>query len=681
MKIRIFSFAATLGLLTQQVSAQTSDFVYQGLLKENGAAANGTYQMQIVVRDVFTNQVGSAFAFPVVGVTNGLFNLRLDFGTSPFDGSVRFFEVGVRTNGSVSPYTILSPRQEITSAIYAIQARNAETANNVLGNITDSQLSSNIPRLNSSPNFSGTVTVNAINGNGAGLTNVNSATLNGLSSGAFWKLGGNTGVGTNFLGTTDNTALDFRVNGVRALRIQPDATSPNLIGGHFANTVTNLSFGSTIGGGGDFSFPNLIASSYSFIGGGYGNTIEPSAVYGVIGGGSYNTLDTNAYEGTIAGGSANTVLRSGPGGFVGGGFLNTVGSENAVIAGGSLNYIGAGSETAVIGGGKDNTIDSYTLQSTISGGLENLIETRNDSSTIAGGANNTIEANSYQSVISGGSENHIYGEGATIAGGARNTNYGFAAVIGGGLGNRNISSYGVIGGGSRNTNAPATLNATIPGGSDNFVSGNYGFAAGHRAKAISPGTFVWADSSNADFASTSTNQFLIRASGGVGIGTNNPSAPLHVHGNARVTGLLRSGSETGSSHVPNPAGLVIRRINSTASTVGSVIARTDLVTLERDGTAAGLVIRYPVTTVKQTVSCTGIDKNGTPVGFYQAFTPAGAGTVQICTDVQRWVKVQISFGNTYNQGGHVTQVTLDRYDDGATSDNYWMGTLTSTFNQ
>jgi len=39
---------------------------------------------------------------------------------------------------------------------------------------------------------------------------------------------------------------------------------------------------------------------------------------------------------------------------------------------------------------------------------------------------------------------------------------------------------------------------------------------------------VWADSTNADFASTAANQFLIRASNGVGIGTNSPEGLLHV---------------------------------------------------------------------------------------------------------------------------------------------------------
>ena len=51
---------------------------------------------------------------------------------------------------------------------------------------------------------------NTISGNGAGLANVNAATLNGLAASNFWRSTGNAGTtpGVNFLGTTDNQPLD-----------------------------------------------------------------------------------------------------------------------------------------------------------------------------------------------------------------------------------------------------------------------------------------------------------------------------------------------------------------------------------------------------------------------------------------------------------------------------------------
>jgi hypothetical protein len=57
--------------------------------------------------------------------------------------------------------------------------------------------------------------------------------------------------------------------------------------------------------------------------------------------------------------------------------------------------------------------------------------------------------------------------------------------------------------------------ATVPGGLDNNAEGYCSFAEGRRAEALHAGSFVWADSTNADFSSTCDNQFLIRASGGV----------------------------------------------------------------------------------------------------------------------------------------------------------------------
>jgi len=79
------------------------------------------------------------------------------------------------------------------------------------------------------------------------------------------------------------------------------------------------------------------------------------------------------------------------------------------------------------------------------------------------------------------------------------------------------------------------LNSTAMG-FGTTASGDYSTAMGRHAQATNDGTFVWADSEDADFASTGTNQFLIRASGGVGIGTDSPQFALHVNGEAGKPG-------------------------------------------------------------------------------------------------------------------------------------------------
>jgi parallel beta-helix repeat protein len=112
--------------------AQTTAFTYQGQLKYGGQAANGSYDLRFTLYDAAT--VGSAVAGPVYvddkTVANGLFSADVDFGASPFDGSDRWLEIGVRPgsadNGDRTGYTTLSPRQKISNNPYAIYSLNTE---------------------------------------------------------------------------------------------------------------------------------------------------------------------------------------------------------------------------------------------------------------------------------------------------------------------------------------------------------------------------------------------------------------------------------------------------------------------------------------------------------------------------------------------------------------------------
>src|SRR5207249_3058590 len=87
--------------------------------------------------------------------------------------------------------------------------------------------------------------------------------------------------------------------------------------------------------------------------------------------------------------------------------------------------------------------------------------------------------------------------------------------------------------------------AVVLGGEFNEARGNWSLAAGLRARAMHQGSFVWADPdliNFTSFGSTAENQFLIRASGGVGVGTNSPMAPLDVAGRARMTEVQITGN-------------------------------------------------------------------------------------------------------------------------------------------
>ncbi len=137
--------------------AQTAVFTYQGRLLDGGQPANGSYDLRFRLADATNNgnYVGPALTRTAVAVSNGLFAAALDFGASIFDGSARWLEIGVRTNGSIDPYVLLSPRQAITATPYSTFANTAASAA-VAANLTPGA---------------------AITVNGAGITNLNGAEL------------------------------------------------------------------------------------------------------------------------------------------------------------------------------------------------------------------------------------------------------------------------------------------------------------------------------------------------------------------------------------------------------------------------------------------------------------------------------------------------------------------------
>jgi len=110
--------------------SQGSTFTYEGRLLDGGAPANGSYDLQFALTDaaINGNHLGAAFTSAPVLVSSGLFATTLNFGASVFDGSSRWLEIGVRTNGSTVPYALLSPRQAITATPYAVYANSSATA-------------------------------------------------------------------------------------------------------------------------------------------------------------------------------------------------------------------------------------------------------------------------------------------------------------------------------------------------------------------------------------------------------------------------------------------------------------------------------------------------------------------------------------------------------------------------
>jgi hypothetical protein len=120
-----------------------------------------------------------------------------------------------------------------------------------------------------------------------------------------------------------------------------------------------------------------------------------------------------------------------------------------------------------------------------------------------------------------------------VGGGQSNSATGSWSTVGGGYDNEAKAQFSFIGGGNRNEISEAGTYSVIPGGYLCSVDAEHSFAAGHRTWVMANhhGTFAWADHSDgAHFTSSGPDQFLIRAVGGVGIGTNAPTTQLHVVG-------------------------------------------------------------------------------------------------------------------------------------------------------
>jgi len=320
-----------------------------------------------------------------------------------------------------------------------------------------------------------------------------------------------------------------------------------VIGGGYGNLISCNAMRAVIGGG-DNNRVEMDAAGAG-IGGGTGNTIREGASGGRIDGGFGNVIGTNAFNAKIGGGTINGIDYGSREAEIGGGFGNVIGknadfstigggygnwiqnfSQFATVGGGRQNVIGTNAAQSFIGGGQGNAIEPGSPNSFIGGGLSNVIKFGAFESTVAGGRINCIQTNAHDSTISGGVGNVIgrAADGSTIGGGNSNTiaSGSFATIAGG---DQNVvgdaTSYGgafaTVGGGSENV-ARGSCSA-IPGGLRNSALGFCSFAGGHRAKASDNGSFVWADTVDADFGYPGDNKFQVRATGGVLFYANGPA--------------------------------------------------------------------------------------------------------------------------------------------------------------
>jgi hypothetical protein len=126
-------------------AAQGTAFTYQGQLGDSGQAANGNYDLTFGLYAASSGEspVGGVLTNLDMPVSKGFFTVTLDFG-NVFDGTQYWLEIAVRTNGVLTGFTTLTPRQQLTPSPYALHAASAST---VTGQIAIGQLPSSVALL------------------------------------------------------------------------------------------------------------------------------------------------------------------------------------------------------------------------------------------------------------------------------------------------------------------------------------------------------------------------------------------------------------------------------------------------------------------------------------------------------------------------------------------------------
>ncbi|MEO8427932.1 MAG: tail fiber domain-containing protein [Verrucomicrobiota bacterium] len=354
----------------------------------------------------------------------------------------------------------IAPAGVVTSmlAVGAVAADNLQD-----GSVTSSKLAATAITVDKIPAGQLVKSVNALRDDVlfVGTNNVAidvAANVIQISAFDLWKATGNNGTTpANFLGTLDDQPLEFRVNNSRALRLEPNANAPNLIGGASGNFVAQGIFGAVISGGGGGNGANRVTDEYGTIAGGLGNQAGNN--------------DGNIFVGRYA--------------TVSGGYLNRASGEASTVGGGSSCL--AEGEFATVSGGANNLAIGYAGVVAGGGGYSSSLDR-----TIPN------KALGFWSAIGGGGDNTVTNEFGVVAGGSNNRSGGIFGTIGGGKDNSTMAAY-----------------ATVPGGHLNSAQGTTSFAAGNRAIAEHDGAFVWADgTANSDFRSVAPDEFAVRATGG-----------------------------------------------------------------------------------------------------------------------------------------------------------------------
>jgi len=530
-KTTLFCQLVLVGATAIAAQPVDSSFTFQGQLKQAGKSVDDNCDIHVGLWDAGTNGILVATnSFASVDVTDGLFTLSLDFGAGAFAGDARWLEIAVACPAGVGMFETLSPRQPLTAAPYALHALNGG------GGAGDGH---SLDAADGSP-------VNALfvdNDGDVGIGTTAPTSKLQVHDGQLRFTGPS---GTFMLNSTNDPSGPPVGDGYRFIY---DA---NYFGANLDTLVIEKTDGNGLEPDGGIAFvntgsdniqdPALIIRGNGRVG---VKTNDPDQDFTVIG---QANITGNTGIGIIAPLARLDVLNTGVqnvGRFRNSAFdlfSNTTALAKVTV--GSTAQVGFGSpvvsnltfeaESTTGAGANVVRIDADRPLEIIAGGLLTL-----EASSIVGGSTaNTISLGSGSTIGGGGVANSgfdppgahlITDHNCTIGGGAVNqagNNNGDAsdarnATVAGGLANVASGRGSAIGGGRFNT--ASGLFSTVPGGFSSQANSTCSFAAGCQARANHSGSFVWADafpaSTGPTFASSATNQFNVRANGGVRIAT------------------------------------------------------------------------------------------------------------------------------------------------------------------
>jgi hypothetical protein len=456
-------------------SAQTSSFTYQGKVFDSGIAANGNYDFQFKLFDLLNagTQQGTTITLPSVVVTNGIFTVQLDFGAAAFSGANRFLEISLKSAGSPSPYTVLAPRQPISSTPYAIKSLNAATADGLSVACVNCVTSSQIQSVQGSQ-ITGTLPVGSIPP-GSSYYIHNSTSQQATSN---FNISGNGTAAGTLSANAVSSSTQYNIGGNRVLTVTGNA---NTVAGIGAGTVTtadsNSFFGSQAGA------VNTSGSGNSFFGAGAGSSNSTgfaNAFFGSNTGASNSMGSTNSFFGNSAGAS-NTIGADNSFFGVQAGFDNQSGSSNA--------FFGRGSGTANTA--SNNAFFGYNSGRFNTTGTNNAFFGYNAGAANTTAVNNSFFGNSAGAGNTNGAENAFFGTGAGFSNTTGNYNTYFGSRTGGSKSGSANSLFGygatVAANGIGNSIFGFQAGSEISDTTDNSF---FGFRAGQNSEGGNQNTFI-----------------------------------------------------------------------------------------------------------------------------------------------------------------------------------------------